>query len=147
MNMSSHILQIQQTNWIKHQLRMKWEDKNNRTKQYESLRFSLVIQAWNRNASTLNPNKIDRSEMETSSGISWEISSGVLEYVRKHMMTYDVLQSNIKRKILSENLVPNNLKYTPCIDTYIRKGAFNRKLKVVYIEPWGCPQIFSWTIV
>ena len=138
MNMSSHILQIQQTNWIKHQLRMKWEDKNNRTKQYESLRFSLVIQAWNRNASTLNPNKIDRSEMETSSGISWEISSGVLEYVRKHMMTCDVLESNIKGKYSVKTLFPI------ISNTHL---VFNRKLKVVYIEPWGCPQIYSWTIV
>ena len=84
--------------------------QKNRTKQYWALRFSPVIQAWNRNAATLNPNKIDRSQMETSSGISWEISSGVLEYVWKHMMTYDVLESNIKGKILSENPVPNNLK-------------------------------------
>ena len=64
--------------------------------------------------------------METSSGISWEISSGVSEYVRKHMMTCDVLESNIKGKYSVKTLFPI------ISNTHL---AFNRKLKVVYIEP------------
>lgn len=42
-------------------------------------------------------------------------------------MTLHVLERDIKEKILIENPVPNNIKGTPSLDTYINKGASYRK--------------------
>lgn len=65
-------------------------------------------------------NKVARLEMENSSDKSWELPSGLIQYVRKYMTHYIP-----KRGI--ENFAPNNTKGTPIIDTSIKRLLIKNK--------------------
>ena len=65
-----------------------------------------------------NP-EIARFQLETITGISWELAQGLFEYVAKPM-THHVSDRVLKDKVFASPC-PHNMKGTPILDGYIKE--------------------------